>query len=1027
MQSGIGRRLLSSLSSSRRSSTTSLKFGQRFPHSTVRATTLLRPLDGRGHQQTVHPNHGLLTTRSGRHNRRLHDDSSNVATNLRPQCRCYSNPIATKHHRQDWKNHRTCYYSNTPTRYDRDTNKEAVAANRPVEDGSDNDDNEVDDIYDKYRVYPPTYDIWKNVIEDENEYTKDQLVHNDSELYYELRKEMNLSISNYQDYQQGEQSAELGPTGKYYYSFIIDSSSSGYDSDVDGGGHRIYQRHPTQVMDGVDGDASGNDDVLTWSTSQLLTSPYRQIVLEIDNPDIVLHKMSLSVDETLLAYMIADESTNEDDSDDSKEGNDEDDSEKIRRKKQIYVCHIDAGTEMILEIPTSHAKRLASIEFGPIVQSIEQAEPQASGDGEIPPTPQPDFYHTMYYVTTDNLGRPNTVHCSYIDPETLEIVSISDDDTDDEGSAIYHNDDPTVWVDVQRTKGCQYVAIQAMTKTSNEIYLCDGTSHRQDNLILIRKRQHGVQYHVDVGTTDDVILLASIENDENTSGVYSELSLVETSMQDLPLPNTREDLVQRIDKHKMLQQVQQEEEQIQDRHIINDMDLFKKYLVLYERSTVDGRQRIRVLNRIDDGGDTLSSISTILPLSDEMNTNCSKISPAGNMYYNSKSFQFTIESPIQPPSLYHYDFETKNLKKITNNSDAEPSKTATPESEYHQERVMIPSHDGTMIPMSLVYLRRQHQQEELQKQQPDDEADSEDTSSSTSLSSKMMSWFGKDKKQTKKQPSNHSSRQRPVVLIGYGAYGEPVNLGYDPTLIPLLQRDYVIAYAHVRGGSDLGKSWYHAGRLHNKVKAIEDFVSCAQAIRDGSINTAVDTTSGNVALEFDCNNLTAKAYSAGGVIVGASVNTRPDLFDNVVFTNAFLDVNYSLNNPELFLTEHEYEEYGNPTENSNIAAIIQSYCPVTNVPSIATSEDENPNQHYPKLLLIGTIDDENVPYWNSVTMVQKVRDDVWGQQQSKKHHKISRQNVLLHIEDGGGHELLGGDRRIRIATMEASFIIGNNQ
>jgi oligopeptidase B len=247
------------------------------------------------------------------------------------------------------------------------------------------------------------------------------------------------------------------------------------------------------------------------------------------------------------------------------------------------------------------------------------------------------------------------------------------------------------------------------------------------------------------------------------------------------------------------------------------------------------------------------------------------------------------------------------------------------------------------------------------------------------------------------------------VLVGYGAYGESVNLGYDPTWRPLLDRGFLLAFAHTRGGGELGKGWYHAGRLGGKVRAVEDFCACAKALREWHPSFSPpqqlgsdDDGTGHV------SSLTAKAFSAGGVIVGAAANAHPELFDKVVLTNAFCDVSATLMNASLFLTSHEWEEYGNPVLDPKVLSLVNSYCPVSSIPSSTTKIT-----NYPDMLLIGTLDDGNVPYWNAVIMANKLRDS-----------GVSRDRALLHVEDGGGHEL-SGERRIHVAAMELAFILGD--
>jgi oligopeptidase B len=312
------------------------------------------------------------------------------------------------------------------------------------------------------------------------------------------------------------------------------------------------------------------------------------------------------------------------------------------------------------------------------------------------------------------------------------------------------------------------------------------------------------------------------------------------------------------------------------------------------------------------------------------------LSPGGNMRYQSDKIRFFLESPAQPRRTYEYHVPTRRVALLS-----EDRKCAD---EIVQERTVVSSQDGTLVPLSLVYRKRAKETDERQT--------------------------------------------LPVVLMGYGAYGQSLNLAYDPTTRPLLDRGFVLAYAHTRGGGELGNSWHHQGRLYGKGRAVEDYLACAEALTGYLLDKPV--------------RLVAKAFSAGGVVVGAAVNRRPDLFCGVVLTNAFLDVEATMQNPSLHLTQHEWNEYGNPLEDSLSAESIASYCPVANV--------NDDGYALPRFFLVGTLDDREVPVWNPVVYGKKMRETTDG-----------KADILLYVEGQGGHQLLG--TRSHIAALEAAFII----
>lgn len=202
-----------------------------------------------------------------------------------------------------------------------------------------------------------------------------------------------------------------------------------------------------------------------------------------------------------------------------------------------------------------------------------------------------------------------------------------------------------------------------------------------------------------------------------------------------------------------------------------------------------------------------------------------------------------------------------------------------------------------------------------------------------------------------------------------------------------------MAFAHTRGGGDLGKAWYRAGNKDKKIRGIEDFEACAYYLKR----------------RFPDGRVSAKGFSAGGVIVGAAVNRNPGLFDKVVLVNAFLDVLATMQNPSLFLTEHEYDEFGNPSTDENIDALIRSYCPLVGLRPEEQRETD--------FLLVGTLDDVNVPYWNAALYFHKLTN---GARNCESESRSKR--ALLYMQSEGGHHVTASDR-ITIQSLENAFLL----
>jgi len=617
-----------------------------------------------------------------------------------------------------------------------------------------------------------------------------------------------------------------------------------------------------------------------WQDSQ--GYQIQQTVLELDPTDAVL-SLSLTPDESCIACLVEDATTN---------------------RRQLRIRHIETDRQISID------------DVGGIV-TIEWGASTIFNGGS----------HSLYLVGTDSQGRPDRVLVTKVHSTVLQF---------DEPELLIQSHDLSEIVDVQRTKGCEYVAIRIMTKTSNEIYLSSGYD---DSLQLVMQRQPNFQYHLDVGEKGDIVMLLSDDGHD--------YELYETSITSLPLdPDGTLRNIRNVSRGKET--------------VITDMDLFRDYLVLYETSTTTGYPQITVRNRDSDS----ASHSTTIPLDPKM----VQVNPAGNLFFGATSLRLLVENPCMPPKTLELDFSSLELKPM-NGIDEERSFVA-------QERVFVSSSDGIQVPMSLFYSHKCN----------------DATVNGGKQEENPPSWWSVVGATTPSniEISNEDQEQesRPVLLVGYGSYGESVNFGFDPTLISLLSHGYVIAFAHTRGGGELGRTWYHTGRLHSKPNAISDFLSCAEYLQK----------------RFH-SKVSVRGFSAAGIVLGAAVNRRPTLFKSLVLTNPFLDLFATMNSHGLYLTPHEWDEFGNPQDDEDIHHLIQSYCPVRNVPPCTDS--------YPRCLLIGTLDDENVPWWNPVIFAKKIRE---GSTTSDK-----KDNVLLHVGPRGGHHL--GPKRLEVAALEVSFLL----
>jgi oligopeptidase B len=314
------------------------------------------------------------------------------------------------------------------------------------------------------------------------------------------------------------------------------------------------------------------------------------------------------------------------------------------------------------------------------------------------------------------------------------------------------------------------------------------------------------------------------------------------------------------------------------------LDVFDTFTVLHERKA--GLPRLRVFER------DATALHTI-----EFPDAVYSVSPAPNRQFDARTFRYQYESLQTPSSVYDYDVALRVstlLKRTEVLGGFDPDR-------YGSERIEATASDGTRVPISLVYrkgLRRD---------------------GSAAL------W-----------------------LNGYGAYGFPLPIGFSPNRLSLLDRGIVCAFAHVRGGGEMGKRWHDDGRMMNKRNTFTDFIACAEELIGRGYTSA--------------DRLVAEGASAGGLLIGAVVNMRPDLFRAVVTKVPFVDLLNTMSDRLLPLTVGEYEEWGDPARRDQYD-VMKSYCPYTNLDS----------RSYPAMLVKTSFNDSQVMYWEPAKYVARLR------------------------------------------------------
>ena len=308
----------------------------------------------------------------------------------------------------------------------------------------------------------------------------------------------------------------------------------------------------------------------------------------------------------------------------------------------------------------------------------------------------------------------------------------------------------------------------------------------------------------------------------------------------------------------------------------------------------------------------------------------------GNEEYKSKDLRMLIQSPVSPETIVDYNMVSGRTKLV---KAQKVSKYKS--SDYKCERLMIPAHDGKKIPMIIFY-----------------------------------------KKGFKK------NGQQPLMLYGYGSYGAIMQPSFSRRTLPLLNRGFAYAIAHIRGGQELGRVWYEDGKFLNKKNTFNDFISTAEWL---------------IEKKWTCpDKLAIMGGSAGGMLMGAVTNMRSDLFKVCVAHVPFVDVINTMFDDSLPLTKLEYKEWGDPND-KKFYDYMKSYSPYDNVQS----------QRYPNMLITGGLHDFRVTYWEPTKWTAKLRE-----------LKTGEETILLKIKMAAGH--FGASGRFDYFKEEAealAFII----
>lgn len=358
--------------------------------------------------------------------------------------------------------------------------------------------------------------------------------------------------------------------------------------------------------------------------------------------------------------------------------------------------------------------------------------------------------------------------------------------------------------------------------------------------------------------------------------------------------------------------------------LLEGMVVFNDHFVLQERSRALRQLRIR---------NTQNGQEHYVGFDEEAYT----IALSINREVETDIVRFSYTSLTTPSQIIDYNMRTRDQEIIWQqtvlgdfNSD-----------DYETRRFFVPARDGVEIPVTLVY-----------------------------------------------KTGMEKNGQNPLYQYGYGSYGLSMDPRFNSNLISLLDRGFIYAMAHIRGGQELGRQWYEDGKLLNKINTFNDFIDVSEYLIEQQYTSS--------------SRLFAGGGSAGGLLMGAVINMRPDLYKGIVAGVPFVDVVTTMLDETIPLTTSEYDEWGNPNEEVYYHYML-SYSPY----------DQITRQNYPNILVTSGLYDSQVQYWEPTKWVAKLR-----------HYNTSESDILLYTNMEAGHSGASGRfQRLRELAMQYAFMI----
>jgi oligopeptidase B len=449
---------------------------------------------------------------------------------------------------------------------------------------------------------------------------------------------------------------------------------------------------------------------------------------------------------------------------------------------------------------------------------------------------------------------------------------------------IYEEKDEKFRVGFWRGSSERFLYFYSASTLTTEVYYLDADTP-ENTPTVISPRHDGMEYWPEDHEDSFIILTNDCDDSE---GNHTNCALNNKVVRTPILKPNRTNWIEEIPHREDVQ--------------ILSVESYKAHWVLSERA--NGLDQFRVI-------DFKKGTDYIIPLPEPAYVIWGNYNPN----FETRSFRFGYSSLVSPPSTYELDLDTGNQTLLKERPVKNYDRTL-----YTSDRINYPSHDGTLIPVSIVY-----------------------------------------------RSDIDRSKPQALYLYGYGSYGSSMDPYFSSSRLSLLDRGVIFAMAHVRGGGEMGRQWYEDGKFLNKKNTFLDFIAASEGLIQEKYTSP--------------DKLAIIGGSAGGLLIGASINMRPELFHAAVADVPFVDVVTTMFDENIPLTTEEWEEWGNPQEREYFDYML-SYSPYDNVIE----------QDYPHLLVTSGLNDPRVQYWEPTKWVAKLRDN-----------KTDTNQLLLRTNMGAGH------------------------